>query len=155
MAGRDLPLRGFFEMPYIIDGYNLLHQTNFSDRDQLIAQLVKFCQANNKTAQVVFDGLANPEFVSTRVQVIFAGDADEYISRLLREARNPNFYTLVSSDRELQQVARENRIEFIKVQDFDFTVTPKKKTDDKPVCFLSDDDIEKQLKEFNYFKNKE
>ncbi len=142
-------------MQYIIDGYNLLHQTKFDSRDQMIEALARFCHSCNKTAKIVFDGLANPEFVSTRVQVVYAGDADNEIIRLIETSVTPSFYTLVTSDRELQLVAKQKKINTIKAEDFDFTIPEKQKNDDKPLCFMSDDDIERQLKEFNYFKTKE
>jgi len=140
-------------MQYIIDGYNLLHQTNFDSREEMVEALARFCEACNKTAKIIFDGLANPEFVSTRVQVVYAGNADAEIKRLLEEAATPTFYTLVSSDRELQVIAKQKKINIIKAEEFDFSIPEKQKADDKPVCFLNDDEVERQLKEFNYFKN--
>lgn len=139
-------------MQYIIDGYNLLHKTNFDSRETLIEALVKFCNACNKNAKIVFDGYTDEEHPSSRVHVIFPGDADAKIIQLLNEAGTPSFYTLVSSDNELRDVAKNKKIKAIKAEDFDFSVPDKQPSSNKPICFLSDDDIERQLKEFNNFK---
>ncbi|KKR07919.1 MAG: hypothetical protein UT32_C0005G0018 [Parcubacteria group bacterium GW2011_GWC2_39_14] len=140
-------------MQYIIDGYNLLHKTNLESRDELIKKISDFCHSCNKNAKVVFDGDGDAEFASTRVQVVFAGDADAEIIRLLNEAQTPTFYTLVSSDNELREVAKRKKIKIIKAEDFDFSAPDKQSVRDKPTCYLNDDEIKKQLKEFNYFKN--
>lgn len=140
-------------MQYIIDGYNLLHQTNFDSREDLITVLVKFCHACNKNAKIIFDGYAPEEFASTRVQIVFAGDADAEIIKLLNNAQTPSFYTLVSSDNELRGVAKQKKIKIIKVEDFDFSVPSRQPNHDETTCFLNDDEINKQLKEFNYFKS--
>lgn len=140
-------------MQYIIDGYNLLYKTDFETREQLIEAIAKFCKLNNKTAKIVFDGDGEEEFVSTRVEVIYAGDADIAIVRLLAEAQTPSFYTLVSSDNDLIAEAKCRKIAVVKSEDFDYTIQPQKQEGDKEVCYLSDDEVEKQLKEFNYFKS--
>lgn len=102
---------------------------------------------------MVFDGHANEEHPSSRVHVIFGGDADAEIIRLLREVGTPSFYTLVSSDRELKLVARKRKIKVINSEDFDFSIPENQEGDGKEVCFLNDEDVEKQLKEFNNFKS--
>ncbi len=141
-------------MQYIIDGYNLLHQTDFETRDQLVEALAHFCKANNKTAKIVFDGYADDVCASSRIDLVFAGDADLKIIQLLAEAKTPSFYTLVSSDRELALEGRSNKIEVIKSEDFDFSIKNKEgDSKDKELCFLSDDEVDKQLEEFNHFKS--
>lgn len=141
-------------MQYIIDGYNLLHQTDYETRDELIESIVSFCGACNKNAKMVFDGHANEEHPSTRVHVIFAGDADAEIIRILEEVGTPSFYTLISSDRELKLVARQKKVKTVNSEDFDFSIPDKPDDDEeKEVCFLSDEEVEKQLKEFNNFKS--
>lgn len=140
-------------MQYIIDGYNLLYQTDLSNREELIKKLVKFCHASHNTAKIIFDGLATPEFYSTRVQVVYAGNADHEIEKVIQEAKTPSFYTLVTSDKELVFLARQKGIKNIKVEDFNFDVNEEiSEQDDKPTCFLSDEEVNRQLKEFNYFK---
>jgi len=140
------------KMQYIIDGYNLLHKTNFESREGMIDALVRFCHVCNKNAKIVFDGYAPEEFASTRVQVVFAGDADVEIIKLLNEAQTPTFYTLVSSDNELREVAKRKKIKIIKAEEFDLSLPDKSLNADKPTCYLNDDEIKKQLKEFNNFK---
>jgi predicted RNA-binding protein with PIN domain len=140
-------------MQYIIDGYNLLHQTDFEERDELIESIVNFCGVCNKNAKMVFDGHANEEHPSTRVHVIFAGDADAEIIRILEEVGTPSFYTLISSDKELKLVARKRKVKVVNSEDFDFSIPEKGATEEKEVCFMDDEDVEKQLKEFNNFKS--
>lgn len=140
-------------MQYIIDGYNLLYQTEFETRDELIEAISKYCHANNKTAKIFFDGDGDAEFYSTRVEVLFVGDADLAIVRALAEAQTPSFYTLVSSDKEIAVEARVRKINVVRSEDFDLTIHESVKDNEKPKCFLSDDDVDQQLKEFNYFKS--
>ena len=162
---------------YLIDGYNLLHQTDFSEKEDMINALDKFCRARHKDATIVFDGRCPYNLSTDFVQVIFTGDADAGIAEIIEkcdnrrdwyrctdnctdstdyenEGRNPaSKYILVSSDKELRYLARQKRIETIRAEEFDFFVSKIKSSgDEKGRGFLTESEAREQLREFNNFE---
>jgi len=150
---------------YLIDGYNLLYQTDFSEKEDLINAIDKFCRARHKDATIVFDGYApcglNLPSLKLRqagtdfVQVIFTGDADAGIAEVLAKCNNPSQLVLVSSDKELRYLARRKRIETIRAEEFDFSVGKTKSSgDEKGRGFLTESEAREQLEALNYFKKR-
>lgn len=107
-------------MRYLIDGHNLiarLPDLDLADPDdeaKLVYKLRSFAARTGKQATVVFDG-GLPGGVSARlsnnkVTAIFASDrqstADKILLGLIRKARSPRAYTLVTSDSELLSAAQ-------------------------------------------------
>jgi hypothetical protein len=138
---------------YLIDGYNLLHQTDFSEKEDLINALDKFCRARHKSATIVFDGRCPYDLNTDFVQVIFTGDADEGIAEIIARCDNPSNYVLVSSDKELRYLARRKRIETIRAEEFDFSVKKRKSSgNEKERGFLTESEAREQLAVFNHFK---
>lgn len=140
---------------YLIDGYNLLYSTDIETREELISALNKFCVYRKKRAKIVFDGYSDESLNTELVQVEFAGDADKAIAEIVETCDNPSYYVLVTSDKELKYIARKNKIEVIRSDQFNFDI-PKPvqlEEDEKTSFYLSDSEVEEQLKEFNYFKN--
>ncbi|PWH15569.1 MAG: hypothetical protein DDG59_11240 [Anaerolineae bacterium] len=118
-------------MPYIIDGHNLIGQMphlsleTMDDEQQLIELLQDFCRRQQRTAEVYFDH-APPGMPRARnygrltAFFIRAGkSADqaiyERLQRLGREARN---WTVVSSDRQVQTMAKAARARVISASAF-------------------------------------
>jgi predicted RNA-binding protein with PIN domain len=107
-------------MPYLIDGHNLIGQIeNISldepeDELRLIQLLAEFLKNNRKSGTVYFDRRgpgAQRKFKVGRLQVEFATspntadlDIRKRLIRLKGEAKN---YTVVSSDREVIQAAKD------------------------------------------------
>lgn len=105
-------------MPLLIDGHNLIgrmRELSLSDPDdeaKLVREVRRYCLRRRVRAVVVFDaGLAggtSPALSTPEVEVVFppgGRSADELIRSRLRQLKDPRGWTLVSSDRELQQVA--------------------------------------------------
>lgn len=118
-------------MPYIIDGHNLIGQmpelslAEIEDEQQLIEMLKDFCLREQRSAEVYFDN-APPGVPRARnygrLSAFFsrAGkSADQAIAerlhRLGKEARN---WTVVSSDRQVQAVAKGMRAKVLSAADF-------------------------------------
>ena len=138
---------------YLIDGYNLFYQTDFSEKEDLINALDKFCRTRHKDATIVFDGRCPYDLNTDFVQVIFTGDADEGIAEVLAKCNNPSQLVLVSSDKELRYLARQKRIETIRAEEFDFSVGKTKLSgDEKGRGFLTESEAREQLREFNNFE---
>ena len=100
-------------MPWVIDGDNLLgswpgRRRSRAERRSLAFQLDRFAAQRRRRVVVVFDGPAADSPGLGR-DVIFAGparSADEVILSLLREARDPRGWTVVTSDRSLGDQCR-------------------------------------------------
>ncbi len=106
-------------MPYIIDGHNLigklpgLQLDDLDDEQELIQVLQDFCQQTGKDVEIYFDRSASGHAranVHGRVTARFvrSGEtADQAIARHLKRLGNAAAnWTVVSSDREVQNAAR-------------------------------------------------
>lgn len=105
-------------MPFLIDGHNLIPKAGLrldapDDELELAAILQEFCRRTRGTAQVYFDGASGSQARTQRfgrltAHFVRAGSSADaaiaaHVKRLGRAARN---WTVVSSDRAVQQVAR-------------------------------------------------
>jgi hypothetical protein len=142
---------------YLIDGYNLLYQTDFEHPSELIAKVTNLCRAKGKRAVVVFDGFSPEDLSSGYVDVLFAGDADLEIKNLLSQINAPNEYVLISSDNDLIFYARQKGVNVIKSEQFCYLLSDAIQPDnaeDKPsVGYITDKQAKDELEAFNYFKN--
>ena len=142
---------------YLIDGYNLLYQTDFEHPSDLIAQVTLLCRAKNKRALIIFDGFSPEELSSAYVEVRFSGDADEEITNLIKQNNNPTEITLVSSDNDLLDAARQKRIHMLKSEQFCYLLNVDFNAKDAPekpsTKFMTDKQVEEELQSYNYFKS--
>ena len=119
-------------MPYLIDGSNLIgHIPNLDffdsrSKNRLVAQLSIF-QAFRKTKVIlVFDGPPDPEITGTNssrkeFSILWPDpeeDADIVIKRLIDKQTDVRHLYVVSSDREIQSFARENRAKVLDCETF-------------------------------------
>lgn len=120
-------------MSLLIDGYNLIFQTNFfgsgndprsleRSRKRLLDFLVNsFDEATRQRTTVVFDAKNAPHGLPRcehyhGITVHFASEydnADAMIGDLLRHDSAPRQMTVVSSDHEVQKAAKRRRAKFI------------------------------------------
>ena len=110
-------------MPFIIDGYNLLHFIRKSDEDfesitdvALCHILDKFLKLVRDSGQLVFDGIGTPDKTGfdnmTNIEVIFSGrdiEADTVIENKISANTAPKRLNVVSSDRRLRRAARSRK----------------------------------------------
>jgi hypothetical protein len=143
---------------YLIDGYNLLYQTDLENSGELVAKLNQLCRAKNKRALIVFDGYSPEDLSSEVLEVRFSGNADLEISEIIKQNNNPTQLVLVSSDKDLIYNARQKGLNVLKSEQFSYLLNEGlnsgKNDDDKPtIKILSDKDVREELESFNYFKS--
>jgi predicted RNA-binding protein with PIN domain len=119
-------------MPFIIDGYNLLHFIQKASEDfgaitdvQLCRIISGYLKLINEKGEVVFDGTGPRDkggFDNIRnLEVFFAGlrsDADTVIEDKIKANTAPKRLTIVSSDRRLRDAARKRKATVVKSQVF-------------------------------------
>lgn len=124
---------------YLIDGHNLIAQLPDIDLDdphdeaKLVFKLRSFTARTGKKVTVVFDG-GLPGGVSktlstSKVTACFAAaehrTADQVLVRMIRKVKNPQGYCLVSSDREIVDVAQGLGMDYLSTPDFARQLTPE------------------------------
>lgn len=136
---------------YLIDGYNLLYQTEFEAREDLIFAISDFLRQNQKQGIIVFDGYSPEDLSSEVLEVRFGGDADAELIRLMQENIDPNFLTLVSSDKDIVYHASQNNIKSIKSEQFVymFSLTTKNINDEENEKPMGNND---SLADYNNFQ---
>lgn len=118
-------------MPYLIDGHNLIpkiagfHLGEIDDEMQLVKLLVEYNRLSRKQVEVFFDNspAGQPRlrtFGNVVARFVRSGETadqaiSQKISRLGREARN---WTVVSSDRQVQSMARSAHAQVISAEAF-------------------------------------
>jgi|GEM_PF-1257823 len=140
---------------YLIDGYNLFHNTEFENQSELILALDKYADRFNKKIKIVFDGFCPNDLSTYSVNVEFAGNADERIMEILEHSTDPGQYVIITSDREIMNFAKSKHCQVIKSENFDFSISDfssEKSLGESENVFLSDEEVRRQLKEFNGFK---
>lgn len=118
-------------MPFLIDGHNLvgrtpgLSLTDPHDEAELVRRIQRYCRRHRRRATVVFDsgvvGGPSRALSTPEVEVVFAPAgrrADDVIRERLRKARDPAGWTVVSSDREIQQAARQVGARVVSSEEF-------------------------------------
>jgi len=118
-------------MLVLVDGHNLIAQLadiqldEADDEEKLVLKLGQYCARTGRKVVVIFDpGLSyKPANKSTRgrVTVQYAPhgkSADQLIMKRLYKAKNPQQIMVVTSDRAIQQEARQVRAKVISSSDF-------------------------------------
>jgi len=119
-------------MPFIIDGYNLLHSIQESDEhfagsgDVVLCKILNtFLRQRGEKGQIIFDGIGPPEKSGfenlANLEVIFSGsaiEADEVVEDKIKTNSAPKSLTIVSDDRRLRVAAQKARAASIKCQTF-------------------------------------
>ncbi|MHC5075696.1 MAG: NYN domain-containing protein [Planctomycetota bacterium] len=119
-------------MPFIIDGYNLLHSIHQTSEDweavgdiRLCHILGRYFQLIRENGCIVFDGKGPPEksrFENIdRLEVLFTGlatDADTVIENKIQSDSAPKGLTIVSSDRRIRRAAALRKATAVKSDAF-------------------------------------
>ena len=118
-------------MAYLIDGNNLMGQVDSyfkfdpSSRHQLIARLLLFQKATKTRVFLIFDGKPpgdvhylklNPKFIVLFPEL--GQSADELIEEMLTQKKDRRYFKVVSSDREVREIARAKGASSISCQEF-------------------------------------
>jgi len=118
-------------MHWLVDGHNLigqmpnLHLSDPDDEEKLVDYLRRYRARTGHRLTVIFDAGQTYQPAKTRksggVTVQFAPygqTADRLIMRRLRRLKNPQGTMLVSSDRAVQQVARQFNVRVVEAREF-------------------------------------
>ena len=119
-------------MPFIIDGYNLLHFIQKASEDfgaitdvQLCRIISEYLRQINENGEVVFDGTGPRDKGGfdniSNLEVFFSGlrsDADTVIEDKIKASTAPRRLTIVSSDRRLRDAGRKRKATVVKSQVF-------------------------------------
>ena len=152
-------------MPYLIDGHNVIGTgllpgislADENDEAKLVALLRRFRARARTRITVVFDkglpGGRSAALSGGGVEVVFASavgrSADEVLKSRIRAARNPASLRVVTSDLEVQRVARAHGCKVIPAPQFARDLTrplpDRPKRDD---VRLSEEEVEEWLKLF-------
>ena len=119
-----------FNMPYLIDGHNLIPKIGLklSDPDdemELIHLLQNFSRLKRQSVEVYFDGAPSASSGTRKLGTIKAhfisltSSADSAMrTRLNNMGKSAKNWKVVSSDREVQSAARVNEAKFISSEEF-------------------------------------
>jgi predicted RNA-binding protein with PIN domain len=152
-------------MPYLIDGHNLisyLPDISLDDPDdegKLVTKLKGFAARVRKKIIVVFDnGLPGGESKMSNhsVKVIFASskrtNADNVIKERIRAQKNPVTWTVVSSDHEVLNVAKQHRMKAMPCPEFATLlrrpVRPKTDPSEATNPYLSPEEVDEWMQLF-------
>ncbi len=119
-------------MPFIVDGYNLLHFIQKASEDfgaitdvQLCRIISEYLRQISEKGEVIFDGTGPRDKTGfdniNNLEVFFSGlrsDADTVIEDKIKANTAPKRLTIVSSDRRLRDAARKRKATVVKSQVF-------------------------------------
>lgn len=109
----------------VIDGYNLLAQSNYSSRDLLLKDLKIYQKNSDHQVTIFFDGThqgtgTGDKYHEEYVEIIFSPltvTADEMIEEYV-EKNHHSGMIIVSSDKRIQKAATSKKLSFLESQEF-------------------------------------
>lgn len=109
----------------VIDGYNLLAQSPYQSRDELLTDLKNYQRSQKHEITIFFDGThqgtgTGDKYFEEYVEIIFTPltvTADDMIEEYIEKNQGTNMI-VVSSDRRIQKAATASRHSFLEVRDF-------------------------------------
>lgn len=122
----------------IIDGYNLLAQSSYQSRDELLSELKKYQKKHAHKITIFFDGThkgtgAGDSYFEDHIHVIFSPltvTADDMIEEYLHKNQQSNII-VVSSDRRIQSAAKAKKLSYLEAKEFLFKIKFVSSTDKK------------------------
>lgn len=111
----------------LIDGYNLLAQSSFSSRDELLTQLKSYLKENKHQITIFFDGThqgtgMGDKYMEEYIEIIFSPltvTADDMMEEYLEKKYKSNMI-VVTSDRRIQKAASAKRLPYLESKEFLF-----------------------------------
>ncbi len=134
----------------IIDGYNLLYQSDFEKREDLIWAVDNYLRRSHKSGLIIFDGFSPEDLSTPLLEVRFAGNADDEIKFEIDACQNPNSYSLVTDDKDILYYARQKNIQTIKCHNFSALINDSQNVKIDPMEKPDEDDLD--LSAYNYFR---
>lgn len=150
-------------MPYLIDGHNLvpaagLRLDSIDDETELLSRLQAFCRLTRAKVEVFFDG-APPGFPSNRIMgpvkahfIRKGSSADSAIeTRLVDLGKGARNWTVVSSDRRVQNAAKSAHATVLASNEFAYKMASMLAASDKkspPDPPLSQQQVDEWMRRF-------
>lgn len=111
----------------LIDGYNLLAQSQYASRDELLAQLKNYLKVNKHKVTIFFDGTHQgtgygDKYFEEHIEIIFSAltiTADDEMIEYINQKFTPTMI-VVSSDRKIQKAATAKRLTYLEAKEFLF-----------------------------------
>lgn len=111
----------------IIDGYNLLAQSDYDNREQLLKDLKQYQKVQGHKVTIIFDGThkgtsIGDKYMEEYVEIIFSPlsvTADDMIEEFIERKFKSNMI-VVSSDRRIQKAAAAKKLSFLESKEFLF-----------------------------------
>lgn len=148
-------------MPLLIDGHNLIGKmpdlslADPEDEAELVRRVQRYCQRHRRRAVIVFDagvvGGRSPSLSGAGVEAVFAPPgrrADDVIRERLGKLRDPAGWTVVSSDREIQKMARQVGARAVSAEEFAEMLRASPTRAREPSPRLSEEEIQEWLDRF-------
>ncbi len=144
---------------YLIDGNNLIWKIprlaklqkadKQAAREHLIPLLDRKFARSGTTVTVYFDGFQDGELRSSKVKIKYSNDrsADGLIIEEIERSKNPRTLCVVSSDHEIQNLAKVCGAKIIKSEEFFNDKSNEQIEDEKPKGKISD--VEEWMRLFN------
>jgi predicted RNA-binding protein with PIN domain len=153
-------------MRLLIDGHNLIGQMSDirlgdpNDEAELVLKLRTYCMRHKHRILLIFDnGLPGglSALSTSQVEVRFAPPgmpADTLLIKRIREVKDVNSVLVITSDRVIREVARQQRIRSMPSAEFATllhlkTGKPRPIAEDRPESDTSSEDVEYWLKRFS------
>jgi predicted RNA-binding protein with PIN domain len=119
------------DMHWLIDGHNLIGQMpdlrldDPNDEEKLLEHLRRYRARTGHTLTVIFDTGQDYRPAKTQrwggitIQFVSPGQtADQILARRIRKVKNPQAVIVVTSDRDVQQVAQQAGLRVVTSQEF-------------------------------------
>ena len=111
----------------IIDGYNLLAQSHYQSRDEMLRDLKNYQKSQGHQITVFFDGThdgtgAGDKYFEEHVEVIFSPltvTADDMMEEYIEKHHSPSL-VVVSSDSRIQKAPGAKRLSYLESKEFLF-----------------------------------
>ena len=119
----------------VIDGYNLLAQSHYQSREELLKQLKIYKKSQGHEVTIFFDGThqgtgSGDKFHEEYVEIIFTPltvTADDMIEEYI-EKHHHSSMIIVSSDRRIQKAANAKNLSFLESSEFLVKIRNPQKT---------------------------
>lgn len=129
----------------LIDGYNLLAQSKYASREELLAQIKHYLKINKHKVTIFFDGTHQgtgygDKYFEEHIEIIFSAltiTADDEMIDYIDQKHSTNMI-VVSSDRKIQKAASAKRLPYLEAKEFLFKLkyVPSSTTQSRQVPWL-------------------
>ena len=109
----------------LIDGYNVLAQSSYASRDELLNQIKNYVRGQKHQVTIFFDGTHQGTGMGDRyheehIEIIFSPltiTADDMMEEYI-ENKHHSSMIIVSSDRRIQKAASNKKLTFLESKEF-------------------------------------